>query len=136
MGNKKTIRGNTASKNPIKTATVEPPPLPDPMPSASPESPAPTVSSIFDDSASQHTHTTMATMVDLQTPIDGKAIISPEIKALSELLGTMKLTLSALGSTFNIIGKQTEKVAALAPAIKASEEVSVFCLCLNTTTDR
>ncbi|KAK7045649.1 hypothetical protein VNI00_007482 [Paramarasmius palmivorus] len=114
-----TNRGSAANKT-IKTASVEPPPTQEPLPS---ESPAQTASSISDDSASHHSHTTTATMVDLQTPIDSKAIISPEIKALSELLGTMKLTLGALGSTVHIIGKQTEKVAALAPAIKASEEI-------------
>ncbi|ESK93625.1 hypothetical protein Moror_1523 [Moniliophthora roreri MCA 2997] len=111
------IQNPDPSASPKDTrATTEP--SPDPT-----TSPAQTVSTIFDDTASHHSHITVATMIE---PFEGKTIISPEIKALGELLGTMKLTVSTLGSTFAIIGKQTEKVAALAPAIKASEEIDVL----------
>ncbi|EEB96392.1 hypothetical protein MPER_04482 [Moniliophthora perniciosa FA553] len=102
------IRNPLTSPN-LKDTRTTAEPSPDPT-----TSPAQTVSSIFDDTASHHSHTTTATMIE---PIEGKTVISPEIKALGELLGTMKLTVSALGSTFAIIGKQTEKVAALEPKI-------------------
>ena len=58
------------------------------------------------------------------TPLDGNQI-SPEMRAVAGLLSTMKSTVTALGKTVRLVGKQTEEIAVLAPAIKATEEVSL-----------
>ncbi|KAH8087875.1 hypothetical protein BXZ70DRAFT_875678, partial [Cristinia sonorae] len=48
-----------------------------------------------------------------------------DVEAVEELLGTMKLTLTALGSTFDTLGEQTLHVAALGPAIDANHQISL-----------
>ncbi|KAH9917559.1 uncharacterized protein B0H18DRAFT_34540 [Fomitopsis serialis] len=56
---------------------------------------------------------------------DGQATASqnPELLAVNELLSTMKLTLTTLGSTFDSLGKQTVSVASLCPRIEAAREI-------------
>lgn len=53
-------------------------------------------------------------------------IASPDLIALAELFAAMKRTLTTLGTTFDSLGKQTEKMASLAPVVKAAEQVSQF----------
>ncbi|KAH9918811.1 uncharacterized protein B0H18DRAFT_1122884 [Fomitopsis serialis] len=54
---------------------------------------------------------------------DGQAGQNPELQAVNELLSTMKLTLTTLGSTFDSLGKQTVSVASLCPRIEAAREI-------------
>ncbi|KAG7091042.1 hypothetical protein E1B28_010102 [Marasmius oreades] len=54
------------------------------------------------------------------TPLEG---ISPEVLAMGKLIATMKDTVHALHEHFNILGKEMEQVAELAPAVKAAELV-------------
>ena len=49
-----------------------------------------------------------------------------DLLAVSELLSTMKSTLSALGKTFETLGEQTSKVAELGPAMEATHQVSLL----------
>ncbi|KAF9456946.1 hypothetical protein BDZ94DRAFT_1274442 [Collybia nuda] len=51
-------------------------------------------------------------------------ITSPNLIAIAELFAAMKCTFRALGTTFENLGKQTEKMASLAPAVKASEQIN------------
>lgn len=67
---------------------------------------------------------------------DTTAPYGPDLQAVNELLGTMKLTLSTLGVTFDTLSDQTVKLAALGPAISAIHQVmplqtSILCLCTH-----
>ena len=54
------------------------------------------------------------------------ALDGPDLTEVTELVEVMKKTLGALGSTFDSLGEQTAKVAALGPAIDSAYQV---CLC-------
>ncbi|KAI0918910.1 hypothetical protein AcV5_001968 [Taiwanofungus camphoratus] len=56
---------------------------------------------------------------------DTTAPYGPDLQAVNELLGTMKLTLSTLGVTFDTLSDQTVKLAALGPAISAIHQVDI-----------
>ncbi|TCD66529.1 hypothetical protein EIP91_001249 [Steccherinum ochraceum] len=58
-----------------------------------------------------------------QTAVARNAAVAKDVEAVDELLGTMKLTLSALGSTLDTLGEQTLHVAALGPAIDANHQI-------------
>ncbi|KAJ7129020.1 hypothetical protein C8R43DRAFT_691146 [Mycena crocata] len=48
-------------------------------------------------------------------------VLTPELLAVGELVAAMKRVVGVLGTTFDSLGEQTERVASLAPALKASE---------------
>ncbi|EJD40258.1 hypothetical protein AURDEDRAFT_115906 [Auricularia subglabra TFB-10046 SS5] len=48
----------------------------------------------------------------------------PDLEAIHELLGTMRETLSALGTTFDHLGEQTARVARLGPAIDTAHQIN------------
>ena len=52
----------------------------------------------------------------------------PDLAEVQELVQTMKKTLSTLGNTFDKLGEQTAKVAALGPAIDSAHQVSITVL--------
>ncbi|KAJ7594638.1 hypothetical protein C8J56DRAFT_927266 [Mycena floridula] len=49
--------------------------------------------------------------------------VSPDLRAVGDLLSSMKKTLVTLETTFTALGQETEQVAALAPSIKTSEQL-------------
>lgn len=53
-------------------------------------------------------------------------VISPDILAVADLFASMKQTLSILNNTFGKLGDQTEKMASLGSAMKATEQVGQF----------
>jgi len=53
----------------------------------------------------------------------GMLPLSPDAQAMAGLLENMKRTLRAMQTAVSVLGRQTEKVAVLAPAIKANQEV-------------
>ena len=63
------------------------------------------------------------TNLTTQTGAARNAAVAKDVEAVDELLSTMKLTLSALGSTLDTLGEQTLHVAALGPAIDANHQV-------------
>jgi len=48
---------------------------------------------------------------------------SPDVAGLEQLRQTMQTTLGVLGSTFDYLGEQTARVAALGPAVEASHQI-------------
>ncbi|KAJ7125053.1 hypothetical protein C8R44DRAFT_130262 [Mycena epipterygia] len=50
-------------------------------------------------------------------------LITPELLAVGELVAAMKRVVGVLGTTFDSLGEQTERVASLAPALKASAQI-------------
>ncbi|KAJ8076844.1 hypothetical protein PM082_001267 [Marasmius tenuissimus] len=87
------------------------------------ESPPNSASTLFDMASNyQSSKIHKSSVLGCLTPLDGKQI-SPEMRAVADLLATMKSTVNALGKTFRLVGKQTEELAGLAPAIKASEDI-------------
>ncbi|KAF8584311.1 hypothetical protein K439DRAFT_1567723 [Ramaria rubella] len=50
----------------------------------------------------------------------------PEVEAVQEILMTMKGALSALGMTFDSLGEQTSKVAALGPALENAQQINTL----------
>lgn len=48
---------------------------------------------------------------------------SPDVAGLEQLRQTMQATLGVLGSTFDYLGEQTARVAALGPAVEASHQI-------------
>lgn len=54
------------------------------------------------------------------------AAVNHDLEVVHELLGTMKLMLGTLGSTFDVLGDQTIKVATLPAAIDAVHQVCVW----------
>ncbi|OBZ69764.1 hypothetical protein A0H81_10560 [Grifola frondosa] len=50
-------------------------------------------------------------------------VTTSDVQAVSEFLSTMKMTLGALGATFDALGDQTARIAALGPAISATHQV-------------
>lgn len=67
--------------------------------------------------------TSAVTAFTSQTILARNAATAKDVEAVNELLGTMKLTLGALGATFDTLGEQTMKVAELGPAIDANHQV-------------
>jgi len=54
---------------------------------------------------------------------DASSRPGPDLRAVNELLGTMKSTLCCLGATFDTLGAQTVKIAGLEPAIDAIHQI-------------
>ncbi|KAK7444265.1 hypothetical protein VKT23_015275 [Stygiomarasmius scandens] len=54
----------------------------------------------------------------------GMLPLSPDAQAMAGLLENMKRTLRAMQTAVSVLGRQTEKVAVLAPAIKANQELA------------
>jgi len=50
-------------------------------------------------------------------------VLTPELLAVGELVAAMKRVVGVLGTTFDSLGEQTERVATLAPALKAAEHI-------------
>ncbi|KAJ7782767.1 hypothetical protein B0H16DRAFT_466789 [Mycena metata] len=50
-------------------------------------------------------------------------VMTPELIAVGELVAAMKRVLGTLGTTFDSLGEQTERVVTLAPALKAAEQI-------------
>ncbi|KAJ7039090.1 hypothetical protein C8F04DRAFT_1087060 [Mycena alexandri] len=50
-------------------------------------------------------------------------VLTPELLAVGELVAAMKRVLGTLGTTFDSLGEQTERVATLAPALNAAEQI-------------
>ncbi|KAJ7647631.1 hypothetical protein FB45DRAFT_204767 [Roridomyces roridus] len=50
-------------------------------------------------------------------------VLTPELLAVGELVAAMQGVVSALGTTFDCLGTQSERVATLAPALKASQQI-------------
>ncbi|KAF7362177.1 hypothetical protein MVEN_00563800 [Mycena venus] len=50
-------------------------------------------------------------------------VLTPELLAVGELVAAMKRVVGVLGTTFDSLGEQTERVATLAPTLKAAEHV-------------
>ncbi|KAJ6593562.1 hypothetical protein B0H19DRAFT_1281149 [Mycena capillaripes] len=50
-------------------------------------------------------------------------VVTPELLAVGELVAAMKRVVGVLGTTFDSLGEQTERVATLAPALKAAEHI-------------
>ncbi|KAF8514643.1 hypothetical protein BU17DRAFT_77019 [Hysterangium stoloniferum] len=50
----------------------------------------------------------------------------PEVEAVQDILMTMKGALSALGMTFDSLGEQTSKVAALGPALENAQQINIL----------
>ncbi|CAL1711257.1 unnamed protein product [Somion occarium] len=59
------------------------------------------------------------------TTVQKKSSTAKDLQAVDELLETMKRTFSAMGATFDVLGKQTLKIAELGPAIGASQQISI-----------
>ncbi|KAJ7244186.1 hypothetical protein B0H12DRAFT_813248 [Mycena haematopus] len=53
-------------------------------------------------------------------------VLTPELIAVGELVAAMKRVVGVLSSTFDALGEQTERVATLAPALKAAEYIKKF----------
>ncbi|KAF8178563.1 hypothetical protein K438DRAFT_1977800 [Mycena galopus ATCC 62051] len=51
-------------------------------------------------------------------------VLTPELLAVGELVAAMKRVVGVLGTTFDSLGEQTERVATLAPALKAAEHIN------------
>ncbi|KAJ7496985.1 hypothetical protein FB451DRAFT_209896 [Mycena latifolia] len=51
------------------------------------------------------------------------SVVTPELLAVGELVASMKRVVGVLGTTFDSLGEQTARVASLAPALKASEQI-------------
>jgi hypothetical protein len=63
---------------------------------------------------------------DLKTnSLELSVVMTPELCAVGELVAAMKRVVGVLGTTFDSLGEQTERVATLAPALKASEQVEM-----------
>ena len=64
---------------------------------------------------------------DLWTPKTGYTALTvldqPDLSDLNELLATMKQTLGSLGATFDTLGQQTARVAAIGPALETANQV-------------
>lgn len=58
-----------------------------------------------------------------QSIANGNAVQSPDVAGLEQLRQTMQATLGALGTTFDYLGEQTARVAALGPAVEASHQI-------------
>ncbi|KAF7321561.1 hypothetical protein MKEN_00677100 [Mycena kentingensis (nom. inval.)] len=56
-------------------------------------------------------------------PLHLEFVLTDELVAVGELVSSMKRVVGVLGSTFNSLDQQTERVATLAPALKANEEL-------------
>lgn len=67
-----------------------------------------------------------------QTGAAHNVAVAKDVEAVEELLSTMKLTLSALGSTLDTLGEQTLHVAALGPAIDANHQVWLTLQCIRS----
>ncbi|KAJ7209693.1 hypothetical protein GGX14DRAFT_631564, partial [Mycena pura] len=52
-----------------------------------------------------------------------ETVLTPELIATGELVSALKRVVNVLGSTFDSIGEQTERVASLAPTLKAAEQI-------------
>jgi len=52
------------------------------------------------------------------------SMASPDVTAVANLFGTMKHTLAKMGNMFGNLARQTEEMASLGPAIKATEQVT------------
>ena len=77
--------------------------------------------------------TSVVTAFTSQTVLARNASTTKDVEAVNELLGTMKLTLGALGATFDTLGEQTLKVAELGPAIDANYQVRASrCGCFSS----
>lgn len=50
----------------------------------------------------------------------------PEVEAVQEILGTMKGALAALGMTFDSLGEQTSRVAALGPVLENANQINAL----------
>ena len=57
--------------------------------------------------------------------LPARSAVNQDLEVVHELLGTMKLMLGTLGSTFDVLGDQTIKVATLPAAIDAVHQVCV-----------
>lgn len=57
--------------------------------------------------------------------LEFSTVLTPELLAVGELVAAMKRVVGVLGSTFDSLGEQTERVASLAPALKAAEQVRI-----------
>ncbi|KAJ7188612.1 hypothetical protein C8R46DRAFT_1023912 [Mycena filopes] len=55
--------------------------------------------------------------------VSSSAVLTPELIAVGELVAAMKRVLGTLGTTFDSLGEQTERVATLAPALKAADQI-------------
>jgi hypothetical protein len=55
--------------------------------------------------------------------VELSVVLTPELLAVGELVAAMRRVVGVLGTTFESLGDQTERVASLAPALKASEQV-------------
>ncbi|KAJ7668526.1 hypothetical protein DFH06DRAFT_202446 [Mycena polygramma] len=53
-------------------------------------------------------------------------VVTPELLAVGELVAAMKRVVGVLGTTFDSLGEQTERVATLAPALKAAEHLKIL----------
>ncbi|THH30881.1 hypothetical protein EUX98_g3320 [Antrodiella citrinella] len=60
-----------------------------------------------------------------QTGAARNAAVAKDVAAVEELLGTMRLTLTAVGSTMDTLAEQTVHVAALGPAIDATHQIGL-----------
>ncbi|KAJ6558427.1 hypothetical protein DFH09DRAFT_1162770 [Mycena vulgaris] len=57
--------------------------------------------------------------------MEPSVVLTPELLAVGELVSAMKRVVGVLGTTFDSLGEQSARVASLAPALKASEQVRV-----------
>ncbi|KAJ7714944.1 hypothetical protein B0H14DRAFT_3014674 [Mycena olivaceomarginata] len=55
--------------------------------------------------------------------LDPSIVLTPELLAVGEMVAAMKRVVGVLGTTFDSLGEQTERVATLAPALKAAEHI-------------
>jgi len=55
--------------------------------------------------------------------VELSVVLTPELLAVGELVAAMRRVVGVLGTTFESLGEQTERVASLAPALKASEQI-------------
>jgi hypothetical protein len=53
-------------------------------------------------------------------------VISPDMRAVCDLVSTMKHTVSTIGATIDCLGDSTLKVFELGPAIQVASQVSFF----------
>ncbi|KAL0581326.1 hypothetical protein V5O48_000702 [Marasmius crinis-equi] len=83
------------------------------------ESPPDSATTLFEMSSHSSAE---ASVLDCSKALSGNQV-SPQIRDVATLLATMKSTVFALGKTFELVGQQTEKIATLAPAIKASHDI-------------
>ncbi|KAK7057515.1 hypothetical protein R3P38DRAFT_2841402 [Favolaschia claudopus] len=51
------------------------------------------------------------------------SVLTPELIAVGELVSAMKRVVGVLGTTFDSLGEQAERVAILAPTLKATEQI-------------